>query len=140
MATITFRDGTHLTAEQNGTCFITDSKPDFPDDLSIVRIEGEYTSVLHNAVLIECASVDGRYWFSFIEKTAEEIEREKLHSTIGDSYAADRRYAPGDYLTVDGTMYKVLLPIMPGAFLTPGTNIEETSIQAEIAKMNKEES
>lgn len=64
----------------------------------------------------------------------------EVEKTVGGSYSADRRYAPGDYLTVDGTMYKVLLPIMPGAFLTPGTNIEETSIQTEIAKMNKEES
>ena len=82
MATIVFRDGTQLTAEQNGTCFILDGKPDFPEDLSVVRIEGEYTSVLHNAVLIECASVDGRYWFSFTEKTAEEIEKELLHESV----------------------------------------------------------
>ena len=62
----------------------------------------------------------------------------ELERTVGSSYSADRRYEPGEYLTVDGTMYKVLLPIMPGAFLTPGTNIEETDIQTEITKMNKE--
>ena len=84
MATITFRDGTQLTAEQNGTCFILDGKPDFPEDLSVVRIEGEYTSVLHNAVLIECASIDGRYWFVLAEKSKSELLRELIFENIAE--------------------------------------------------------
>lgn len=82
--------------------------------------------------------IDSGEILHFTENAADNAMR-NVETTIGGSYAADRRYEPGEYLIVGGTMYKVLLPIMPGAFLTPGTNIEETTIQAEIAKMNKEE-
>lgn len=47
---------------------------------------------------------------------------------------ADRDYDPGEYLTIDTTMYKVLLPIFAGAQITPGTNVEETTIEAELAR------
>ena len=52
---------------------------------------------------------------------------------------ADRRYEPGEYVTVDGIMYRVILTILPGAYITPGTNVEETSIEAEFARINEEE-
>lgn len=81
--TITFTDGSQILAEQNGSCFITGEKPDFPDDLSEVVISSdsdEYT--LHNAELIECASVDGRYWFSFTETTNDEIRQRELENAI----------------------------------------------------------
>ena len=68
MATIRFKDGTKLNAEQNGNCYITYRKPDFPADLSVVRVNesGEET-VLLNVKVLECASIDGRYWFTFAE-------------------------------------------------------------------------
>lgn len=52
---------------------------------------------------------------------------------------ADRDYEAGEYLTVDGTLYKVLLPILAGSQITPGTNAEETTMEAEMANLNKEE-
>jgi len=68
MVTITFLDGTEITAEQNNTSFIVDEQPEFPTDLTEVTIEGaEGTKVLHYVDLVECASVDGRYWFTFLE-------------------------------------------------------------------------
>lgn len=52
---------------------------------------------------------------------------------------ADRDYEAGEYLTVDGTLYRVLLPILAGSQITPGTNAEETTMEAEMAMLNKEE-
>ena len=48
---------------------------------------------------------------------------------------ADRDYEPGEYLTVDGTLYRVA-----GSPITLGTNVTETTIEAEMAILNKEES
>ena len=78
---IIFTNGSIITAEQNGTCFITDAKPDFPDDLSTVIVTGDdplpnYT--YHNTEIIECASIDGRYWFAFHELTPDELYRKQL--------------------------------------------------------------
>ena len=84
MARITFRDKTVIYAEQNGSCFIVNKKPDFPADLSKVVISGDETIKLKNAQLVECASVDGRYWFTFIgeqyfnEPTLDEAKAEKI--------------------------------------------------------------
>lgn len=73
MAQIIFADGKTFAVEVNGDCYIMDDKPEFPADLSIVTIEdGEQTIVIHDAILIECASVDGRYWFAFIKESPEE--------------------------------------------------------------------
>lgn len=52
---------------------------------------------------------------------------------------ADQRYDPGAYLTIDGTLYRVVLPILPGSRITPGTNVEETTIEDEITRISKEE-
>lgn len=52
---------------------------------------------------------------------------------------ADRDYEPGEYLTMDDTLYRVLLPIFAGSPITPGTNAEATTIEAEMAMLNKEE-
>lgn len=70
--TIRFADGTELEAEQNGSCFIANEKPVFPADLSEVTVEGDTVSLFSNAQVVECASVDGRYWFTFREVTADE--------------------------------------------------------------------
>lgn len=74
-------DNYTFTAEQNGTCYIVDVKPDFPDDLSTVIVAGDdplsnYT--YHNAELIECYSIDGRYWFAFRGLTPDELYRKQL--------------------------------------------------------------
>lgn len=71
--TITFVDGTELTVRKNGDCFIADEKPAFPDDLSVVTVESEEGSqIFYDAIVQECASVDGKYWFAFLEESAEE--------------------------------------------------------------------
>ena len=72
-ATITFKRGKKITVEVNGSCFIKKTKPAFPDDLSVVTIEnGQETQVFENARLVECASVDGKYWFTFVSETESE--------------------------------------------------------------------
>lgn len=72
-AKITFKDKSEITAEVNGSCYITDSKPDFPKDLSVVTVEEEgSTKTYENASMQECASVDGLYWFTFIEESEQE--------------------------------------------------------------------
>lgn len=72
-AKITFKDKSEITAEVNGSCYITDSKPDFPKDLGIVTVEEEgSTKTYENASVQECASVDGLYWFTFIEESEQE--------------------------------------------------------------------
>ena len=74
--TITFTDGSEISAELNGSCYITKKKPIFPEDLSEVTITGAEEKTYTDARVIEAASVDGRYWFSFAEETKDEkIER-----------------------------------------------------------------
>lgn len=79
--TIRFSDGTEITAEQNGTTYIVDEEPTFPEDLSEVEIEGEEgTTTIENAEIIECAKVPGdeRYWFTVIPQTRnleEEVDQ-----------------------------------------------------------------
>ena len=78
-ARIIFKNGTEITAEMNGNCFITQSKPAFPSDLSTVTVESEDGGrVYTNAQLVECASVDGRYWFAFTEESPMEATIREL--------------------------------------------------------------
>ena len=82
-ARITFANGSHINAEKNGDCLITNQKRTFPEDLSIVTVEcGDQTIVYHNAVLVECASVDGRYWFSFVETPPEALRLQQMQDNI----------------------------------------------------------
>lgn len=61
---------------------------------------------------------------------------------IADSKSAiggqrvNRPYIAGEFITVDGKLYRVTLPILVGGFITPGTNVEETDIAAELSKLN----
>ena len=69
---ITFINGVTITAEQNGNCFITAAQPAFPTDLSVVTVqEDDHTYIYHNVTVQPCASVDERYWFTFIEETEQ---------------------------------------------------------------------
>jgi len=80
---ITFADGTSINAELNGTSYITDNKPDFPDDLSIVTITGPKTNMtIENARIITCASVDGRFWFAILSTSQKEIEDMKIRADL----------------------------------------------------------
>lgn len=78
-ATIIYNDGTQMTAEQNGNCYIMPQMPDFPADLSIVTVESDGAAqVFHNAFVVECATIDGRFWFTFAEKTETDLLRENV--------------------------------------------------------------
>lgn len=83
--TVTFKDGTSFEAERNGTCLITDTKPDFPTDLDGVTISGDDgTETVENTRLIEAASVDGRYWFYLTEIPAGELKEQETAQRIAD--------------------------------------------------------
>lgn len=81
-ATIKFENGSSITAEQNGTCFITAEKPTFPTPLGTMTIEGEESRAIEHAQLVECASVDGRYWFAFIETPQDELYRAAIEDAL----------------------------------------------------------
>lgn len=82
-AKVTFTNGTFFEAEENATSLITDAKPDFPADLSTVTVKGATGErVYSNAEVIECASVDGRYWFTFREVSEAERKERKTQADI----------------------------------------------------------
>ena len=82
---IIFNDGTHMSAEQNGNCFIVAAQPVFPDDLSVVTVESEdQRQDFNNVTIQECASIDGRFWFTFIEKGENDILREQIAALNAD--------------------------------------------------------
>lgn len=82
-AIITFKNGLKVEAEANGSCFIVDSKPEFPFDLSEVTVtNGENEKVLHEVEINEAASVDGRYWFALRELTEQELKDIKTQADI----------------------------------------------------------
>ena len=78
-ATIKFKNGTEIEAKVNADCYITDVKPDFPSDMTGLVIEREDGNKEYDdPILIECASVDGKYWFAFNEKPEEQILKEEI--------------------------------------------------------------
>ena len=78
---IIFKDGTELTVERNGSSFITDEKPTFPEDLKNITIEGQTIS---NGRIIECASVDGRYWFTITEIPQDELDKAAYDDALAE--------------------------------------------------------
>lgn len=79
--TIVFSDGLEIQAEQNGNCYIVDEKPDFPADLSVVTI-GEQE--MENVAIVECASIDGKYWFAFRQLSQTEIWMAEIEDALCD--------------------------------------------------------
>ena len=70
---ITFGSGEIITAEQNGGSFITEQKPNFPTDKGLITVEGtDGVRTYSDPKIVECASVDGRYWFCFVEESPQE--------------------------------------------------------------------
>lgn len=83
MVEIVFTDGTTIEAETNGNCYITDDKPLFPSDCEIVLVKSEdKATTLRNVEIIDCASVDGKYWFVMVETPQSEIEKEKADAQL----------------------------------------------------------
>lgn len=77
---ITFADGSVIEADKNGDCFIVD-KEFSVDDLSKVTVENDGISQeLENVEIVEAASVDGRFWFSFHKVIENPIA--KLQSNV----------------------------------------------------------
>ena len=70
---ITFGSGEIITAEQNGGSFITEQKPSFPTDMGLVTVEGtDGIRTYSDPKIVECASIDGRYWFTFVEESQQQ--------------------------------------------------------------------
>lgn len=147
--TITLSDGTVLSdLTLNGNNFVSQTEvteATFAGKLDTVTItDGEATEVLHDAELVQIAHYDFMPGWYFILREIPEAERWQKNvdkelaenkSAIGGT-RADRRYEPGELITVDGKLYRVKLPILVGGYITPGTNVEETDIAAELSKLN----
>lgn len=106
---INFKNGLMIETELNGNCYIVDSKPKFPSDLSeIIVIEDDIETVIHNAEILECASVDGRYWFAFRELTEQEIAEIKKSEMITDAWNNEKPYMAGMFAIENDTMYEAI--------------------------------
>ncbi len=82
-AKIIFTNGTVIEAEENASSLITASRPDFPADLSSVVVTGTGGERIYkNAEIIECASIDGRYWFAFREISESEKTARQMQANI----------------------------------------------------------
>ncbi len=80
---IIFTNGLEIEVESNGDSYITDTEPNFPDDLSVVIIKnGDDTTELENVNVQECASVDGRYWFVFVPMSEIEIRFAEIEDAL----------------------------------------------------------
>lgn len=94
-----------------------------------------YKSVPYNLADREGVGVDTTVILFHYDTGDVVVDQQKNNAAIGGE-RADRRYEPGELLTVDGKLYRVRLPILVGGFITPGTNVEETDIAAELSKLN----
>lgn len=57
------------------------------------------------------------------------------NNTIGGN-KTDRLYEPGEYITINGVLYSVLLQIPAGGCIAVGTNVKETTITNELSKLH----
>lgn len=70
---ITFGNGEIITAEKNGESLIAQQKLGFPAVLGVVTVESEDGVRTYNEPhIVECASIDGRFWFCFVEDNPQE--------------------------------------------------------------------
>ena len=82
------------------------------------------------------------FGFYFRQLTADALIFEFLCEDVTDSNniaPADRStaastHAVGDLLTVNGALYKATQAIAPGTAITPGTNVAETTVAAQLAE------
>lgn len=68
------------------------------------------------------------------EIAAIDSKAEVMKKTIGGN-RADRLYKAGEYLAVNGVLYRVTLEIPAGTMVAVGTNVEETDIAKELSKL-----
>lgn len=71
-------------------------------------------------------------------RTNAEIEADRREREKPVPKYADADYEPGQYINADGKLYKAMLPIYKGSQMTPGTNVQETTIEAELASLTEE--
>ncbi len=94
-----------------------------------------YKSIPYNLAHREGVGVDTTVILFQYDTGDVVIDQQKNNAVIGGQ-RAERRYEPGELITVDGELYRVKLPILVGSFITPGTNVEETDIASELSKLN----
>ena len=144
---ITLSDGTVLSdLRLNGNNYVSQTEVTeamFAGKLDTVTItDGETTEVLHDAELVQIAHYTDGWYFILREIPPERLWQMGVDKNLANDKAiiggerANRPYKPGEYLTIDGTLYRVKLPILVGGYITPGTNVEETDIAAELSKLN----
>ena len=73
-AKITFGNGEVIAAEKNGESLITQQKLGFPAVLGVVTVESADGGVriYNDPQIVECANIDGRYWFCFVEESPQQ--------------------------------------------------------------------
>lgn len=82
-AKIIFKSGVEIDAELNGSSLITDFKPNFPSDISGVKVvAGKQEIIYENPDIVECASFDGRYWFALIEISSRERAEKQIRANV----------------------------------------------------------
>lgn len=81
-ATIKFKDGTEIEAEVNGNNYITETRPEFPEDMTeVIVVKNEAEETLKNVSIQESAGLDDRFWFIFHEATQQEITESQVFYT-----------------------------------------------------------
>lgn len=84
-AKIVFATGLEITTEVNGNNYIVDKKPEFPANLKNIKItdnDGETT--ISNGMIIECAPLDKRYWFTIAETPRSTLKEKETDQRIAD--------------------------------------------------------
>lgn len=83
---IKFSNGTEIFAELNGDSYIVAKKPEFPTNLKNVQIVDENNEVttVENAQIIECASIDNRYWFAIRETPVDVLRNNAIATKLAD--------------------------------------------------------
>lgn len=84
---IKFSNGAEIEVERNASTYIAKSKPEFPENLTDISIKGEnFEENVAFGRIIECASIDGRYWFGI--QGISEAERQAAQVRADIDYIA----------------------------------------------------
>lgn len=83
VAKIKISTGFEFTAHDGGGSFAVDKKPNFPIGVFGVTIErDDGVTEYAKARLVECYSIDGRYWFNFVPLSEQEIRIIELENAL----------------------------------------------------------
>lgn len=84
-AKLKFANGTEIIAQANDNNYIVATKPQFPDNLKNIQITTEEsTLVIKNGRIVECASLDGNYWFTVIEVPENIVHIQEMLQRLND--------------------------------------------------------